>query len=418
LDKLIILICPIFNADGNEKISKENRKRQNGPKNGVGVRYNGQKLDLNRDGIKLESPEIRGMVRNVLNRWDPLLFVDCHTTNGSYHEEPVTYTWGVNPNGDISLIDYSRLKLLPFVQKNLKKKFQILSIPYGNFMDYQNPEKGWVMAGPECRYLTNYIGLRNRLSILNENYSYADFETRVRGCYGFLYSILEYCFDHKDEIVQLIGTADTKTIQRGMSPQKTDSFAVEYEKKPYEDPIQILGWKMEYLPEAKTWPPIRRLDEKQTYTVPYYCKFEPTRSIRFPFGYLITTPDPEIVKNLLQHGILVERLTQPLKLPVESFQLTELESNARVFQGHHLNRVKGEYTSEEKTFPKGTLFVPTGQRLGSLAAYLLEPESDDGLLVWNFFDLHLISQWGNRLQKVPVYRIVTPVSFAKEAVSR
>ena len=73
LDKLVILICPIFNADGNEKISKENRKKQHGPVNGVGVRYNGQKLDLNRDGIKLESPEVRGMVKNVLNRWDPLL---------------------------------------------------------------------------------------------------------------------------------------------------------------------------------------------------------------------------------------------------------------------------------------------------------------------------------------------------------
>ncbi|MCK5076368.1 MAG: hypothetical protein KAR38_08325, partial [Calditrichia bacterium] len=83
LDKLIILITPNFNADGNEKISKRNRKRQHGPVNGVGVRYNGQKLDLNRDGIKLESPEVRGMVQNVLNRWDPLLFVDCHTTNGS-----------------------------------------------------------------------------------------------------------------------------------------------------------------------------------------------------------------------------------------------------------------------------------------------------------------------------------------------
>ena len=215
----------------------------------------------------------------------------------------------------------------------------------------------------------------------------------------------------------MIRRVDTRTIQRGMSPQKIDSFAVKYEKKPYEEPIQILGWKMEYLPEAKTWPPIRRLNEKYTYTIPYYCKFVPTRSVRFPFGYLITTPDPEIVKNLLQHGVLVERLTQPLKLPVESFQLTELESKAQVFQGHHLNSVKGEYTSEEKTFPKGTLFVPTGQRLGSLAAYLLEPESDDGLLVWNFFDLHLISQWGNRLQKVPVYRILTPVSLVKETVS-
>lgn len=417
LDKLIILITPIFNADGNEKISKRNRKRQHGPINGVGVRYNGQKLDLNRDGIKLESPELQGMVKNVLNRWDPLLFVDCHTTNGSFHEEPLTYTWGVNPNGDASLVDYVRLGLLPFVQKNLKEKYQILSIPYGNFMDFQNPEKGWTMAGPECRYLTNYVGLRNRLSILNENYSYSDFKTRVRGCYGFLHSILEYCSDNKNEIIQLIRKADEKVIKRGFFPQNTDSFFVKYDLQAYEEPVTILGWEMEYLPKSSVWPPLKVLEKKRTYTLPYYCKYVPTHSVRFPYGYFISSGDPKIVEKLLQHGLVVERITKPVTIQVESFQLTELKSAENVFQGHHLNKVKGEYNIEEKTFPAGTYFVPTGQRLGSLAAYLLEPESEDGLLVWNFFDLYLTSQWGNRLQKLPVYRVLTQVSMAKESIA-
>lgn len=417
LDKLIILITPIFNADGNEKISKRNRKQQHGPINGVGVRYNGQKLDLNRDGIKLESPELQGMVKNVLNRWDPLLFVDCHTTNGSFHEEPLTYTWGVNPNGDASLVDYVRLGLLPFVQKNLKEKYQILSIPYGNFMDFQNPEKGWTMAGPECRYLTNYVGLRNRLSILNENYSYSDFKTRVRGCYGFLHSILEYCSDNKNEIIQLIRKADEKVIKRGFFPQNTDSFFVKYDLQAYEEPVTILGWEMEYLPKSSVWPPLKVLEKKRTYTLPYYCKYVPTHSVRFPYGYFISSGDPKIVEKLLQHGLVVERITKPVTIQVESFQLTELKSAENVFQGHHLNKVKGEYNIEEKTFPAGTYFVPTGQRLGSLAAYLLEPESEDGLLVWNFFDLYLTSQWGNRLQKLPVYRVLTQVSMAKESIA-
>src|SRR6185503_6733652 len=40
LDKLIILIAPIYNADGNEKINTNNRTAQNGPIAGVGVREN------------------------------------------------------------------------------------------------------------------------------------------------------------------------------------------------------------------------------------------------------------------------------------------------------------------------------------------------------------------------------------------
>ena len=37
-DDLVILIAPIYNADGNERISSENRKEQEGPLNGVGIR--------------------------------------------------------------------------------------------------------------------------------------------------------------------------------------------------------------------------------------------------------------------------------------------------------------------------------------------------------------------------------------------
>jgi hypothetical protein len=357
------------------------------------------------------------MVKNVLNRWDPLLFADCHTTNGSYHEEPVTYTWGVNPNGDVSLIDYTYSRLMPFVQKNLKEKYNILSIPYGNFMDFKNPEEGWAMAGPECRYLTNYVGLRNRLSILNENYSYADFKTRVLGCYGFLHSLLEYCCNNKDEIIQLIRSADKKTIMRGMAPGKDDKFHVEYEAQAYDEPVEILGWETEFVPGADFWPPVKKLSRKKTYRIPYYCRYVPARSVKFPYGWLVTAKNPDAVQNLLDHGILVERLTEPVSIQIESFQLTELKSSEQPFQGHHLNTVKGEYKTEEISFPAGTIFVPAAQRLGSLAAYLLGPESEDGLLVWNFFDLHLLSQWRKALQKVPVYKVLQPVSLAKEKVS-
>ncbi len=107
-DNLIILIVPILNPDGNDQISKQNRTNQNGPENGVGVRFNGQQLDINRDGLKVETPELKGLLSNIFNKWDPALTVDCHTTNGSYHEEPVTFTWMMNPNGDRNLQLYAR----------------------------------------------------------------------------------------------------------------------------------------------------------------------------------------------------------------------------------------------------------------------------------------------------------------------
>ena len=404
LDNLVLLVAPIFNADGNEKISTQNRTTQNGPSDGVGVRHNGMYLDLNRDAIKLESPEVRGLVKNVLNKWDPFLLIDCHTTNGSYHEEPVTYTWAFNPNGDNGIIDYMRNSFIPFIKKNMKDKFDVLSIPYGNFMDYKDPEKGWRTAGPQCRYITNYIGLRNRLSILNENYTYADFKTRVQGCYAFLHSVLEFCDAQKDEILTMVRDVDQKTISRGLAPSEADSFAVEYDLQAYDEKITILGYEMEVIPREGSWPRVKKTDVKRTYHVPYYCKYVPTRYVGFPCGYFIEASAKNVVKNLLKHGITVEKLDEPVEVKVESFTISEIESDERAYQGHHLNSVKCESTSEVRKFPEGTFYVSTAQRLGTLAAYLLEPESDDGLLVWNFFDQVIIPQWGRYYQGYPVHK--------------
>ena len=413
LKDLVILIAPIFNADGNDKFG--NNRRDNGPEL-AGIRYNGQNLDLNRDAVKMESPEVQGMVRNVFNRWDPALFVDCHTTNGSYHEEPVTYTWAFNPNGSQAIIDYMRKTMMPSVQKHMEDTYDVLAIPYGNFMDSGDPEKGWRTAGPQCRYLTNYIGLRNRLSILNENYAYADFKTRVWGCYYFLYSLLEYCESHKEDIIGLIREEDQKTLQRGTKPAEYDQFHVEYDLEAYDEKLTIRGYEMEVVQGEGPRPRVRRTDKKRTYKVPYFCKFVPKRSIRFPSGYFISVNDPKITKKLLQHGITVEVLREPVTVEVESFKVQELKSAERLYQGHYVNSIKGEYVTEEKTFPIGSLFVNTAQRLGTVAAYLLEPESDDGLLVWNYFDRYLASQGRRRPQTVPVYRLLKPVHLVKETI--
>jgi len=416
LDKLVILIAPIFNADGNERISKSNRRNQAGPEEGVGIRYNGQNLDLNRDGIKMESPEVQGLARNVLNRWDPALLIDCHTTNGSYHKQPVTYVWPLNPNGDLSLIIHQRETMMPWVSKRLKDTYNFLSIPYGNFMDFKDPEKGWHPAGPQCRYITNYIGLRNRMALLLENYAYADYKTRVYGNYFFLRAVLDYCYSHDTEIRNLIQITDRQMIEKGSNPQPSDVFAASYDLKPLKERLTILGWEMEYDPESRGYPRIKKTDVERTYTLPYYCDYRPKASISFPFGYLLTVSDESILTKLLQHGISVEKLTAPVCLEVESFKIEEIKGSQSIYQGHRLNTVKGNYLRETKDFSTGTLLVRTAQPLGNLAAYLLEAESDDGLCVWNFFDRYIVSQWRGGPQTYPVHRLLKPATLPAKTI--
>jgi len=417
LDKVVLLVAPIFNADGNDKMDPRNRMGQVGPEKGSGVRHNGQNLDLNRDAMKLESPEMRGLVRNVFLRWDPLVLVDCHTTDGSYHEEPVTYSWPLCPNGDPAIIKYMREKMLPAVDATLEKKYGTLSIPYGDPRDFQDMEKGWETFSHQPRFVTNYAGLRNRLSILDENYNYADFKTRVLGNYNLLKAILDYCEANAPELSRLVADADARTVLRGVAPKETDTFGLDIDVQALPEKVSVRGYEMEVTPrEGSPYPQIKRTDRKKTYIMPYFADFVAKRTVRLPYAYLIPVFDTDVLEKLRQHGIAVERLTEAVILETEAFRLKEIKGAERLYQGHRTNAVKGEYAVEKREFPKGTLVVRTAQALGRLAAYLLEPESDDGLLVWNFFDRDIVSQWGRGAQTYPVYKLYFPQSLAAAGV--
>ncbi len=384
LKNVILLVCPLFNADGNEKISPLNRTYQNGPVNGVGVRYNGEFLDLNRDAMKAESPEVRGVLTNVFNKWDPSVFMDCHTTDGSYHVEPTTFCWMVNPDGDNSLIAYMRDKMMPEISKTLSGKYNVLNCFYGEFFDMLNPAKGWILDASEPRYMSNYYGIRNRLGILNENYVYADFKSRVMGCYYLINSLVSYTSDHKSEIRNILAEVDRKTIERGENPTVADSFAIDYNVRPLPDKITIKTYEAELVNDANGRKNYHRTDHQVDVTVPYFIDYYPTKNVKFPFAYLITIKDPAVLELLKLHGIRVEKLTADARIDVQRFDITELKGSPKLNQGHYTNTIDGKYVSGPVDFPAGTIIVRTAQPLGNLAAYLLEPQSNDGLIVLEF----------------------------------
>ena len=177
-------------------------------------------------------------------RWDPLLVVDCHTTNGSYHQEPVTYSWPLIRTATRPSSNTPRDMMLPAVDatgEDVRHAVHPLRRP----QDFKDPEKGWQTFGHQPRYITNYIGLRNRLSVLDENYNYADFKTRVLGNYHLLKAVLDYCAANAAEIQKLVAEADARTVESGLTPAETDTFGVEFDVQPLPGKISILGYEME-----------------------------------------------------------------------------------------------------------------------------------------------------------------------------
>ncbi|HEV2086467.1 MAG TPA: M14 family metallopeptidase, partial [Gemmatimonadales bacterium] len=198
LDQIVLLIVPIYNTDGNERMAagEENRPGQNGPAM-VGRNPNGQELNLNRDYVKMEAPETQGAAA-LLSAWDPDLFIDLHTTNGSYHGYVLTYAPGLNPNSNPAA-DFARDRFLPEVRERMQRRHRQRTFPYGNFRN-QDPDSlalGWETYDARPRFGTNWMGLRGRLSVLSEGYSNADFRTRIAATYNFVREVLALAVEQR-----------------------------------------------------------------------------------------------------------------------------------------------------------------------------------------------------------------------------
>jgi hypothetical protein len=406
LTNQIILILPIFNPDGNEKIGIN--RRDNGPEK-AGVRYNGQYLDLNRDFLKLESPEVNALV-TLFIQWDPVLFVDLHTTNGSYHREPVTYTTQINPNIDGALSDYMWKEMFPEVSGILKRKYGVESVPYGNFVDRFQPEKGWENWAMDARFSFNYFGLRNRFSILNENYSHADFKTRVLSCYNFLKSILEFSNTHIREMQQKVIQADLNTKANYLD----QSFVIKSKTEKLSD-ITLKSYRFEKEKikpeEKKKYPPwygdyrVKNTGEPIDYDLPYFTKAVPVKSTPLPEAYILLPNHPLIVEKIKSHGIIIEKISAGFQTTVEEIVIDKLKPADRIYQGHIRLECQTHTREQARLIPAQSYLISMKQPLARLIPVLLEPESQDSLISWGFFNREIVSQWRNQPRPYPVLRL-------------
>src|SRR5687768_14880250 len=89
LDRADFLFVPIFNADGHERSSRFNRPNQRGPDN-QGWRTTAQNLNLNRDYLKADTPEMRAMI-GLLRKVQPAIYLDLHVTDGVDYQYDVTF---------------------------------------------------------------------------------------------------------------------------------------------------------------------------------------------------------------------------------------------------------------------------------------------------------------------------------------
>jgi hypothetical protein len=405
LKKLILLVIPIYNADGNDKIVRTNRISQNGPSQGVGVRATSEGYDLNRDLIKLESIEARGLVDSVFNRWDPILYMELHTTNGSFHGYHLTWANGLNPNTDPAVAAFQGDIMMPEItRKMLARSWRIF--PYGDYRREAYPDSGWYTFGHQPRYGTNYYPLRNRLSLLSESYSYVDFEHRITLVKDFISETLTFCMSHSDELMRLRSSLAKQYSQFGRNVEAGVKFS-------FADPrvMRHLTGSVDTVVDKESGLKTYKMRRETTeLDVPVYDRFRATLSRPIPFAYAIdnhTGRYNAALEKLKLHGIAFREIASEEPVAISSFRTTTVKKASRAYQKHVSVSVSGEFAAIRQPL-KGWISVSTVNDKRNLIFYLLEPESDDGLVAWNYFDYALDKGTD---EPFPIVKIMNPVTL-------
>ena len=446
LDSVVIIFIPIYNADGNDAWGPQerNRSEQRGPAM-VGLRPNGQGYDLNRDYVKQDAPETRASLA-MITAWDPDLFMDLHTTDGSYHGYALTWSPGLNANRTPST-GWVQDTVLEQVRTRMRERFAFETYPYGNFRGGNAAPTGWDTYESLPRYGTNLNGM-TRFSILSEAMSHDEFPKRIAATYAFVLETIRYFVEHRVEMQRhRLLTANWRpdsVIVRGnalvSSPSRMDSVLVAItrtEQLPAPDSAAMANAPRPPVirdtvgciatagaapsgatrgpgrPAATSGPrnEIVLTGESKPVWMEVHDRFGAVRKEAMPAGYLFT--DGKVAALLQRQGVHVERLTRDWIGPSESFLVDTVIRATRPNEGHCGVRVEGRWVATNgDTAHAASYLVPTNQRFGLLAAFLLEPASEDGYTTWNFFDRALRSHGSHPVRRVrtlyPSLQTVTP----------
>ncbi|MEP6591166.1 MAG: M14 family metallopeptidase [Gemmatimonadota bacterium] len=435
LDSVILLVVPIYNADGNDAFGPQerNRSEQNGPAL-VGLRPNGQGYDLNRDYVKQDAPETRASLA-LIAAWDPDLFMDLHTTDGSYHGYALTWSPGLNANRTPSN-GWVQDTVLERVRARVRERFQFETYPYGNFRGGNANPTGWDTYESLPRYGTNLNGM-TRFSILSEAMSHDPFLRRIDATYAFVLETIRYFAEHPGEMkrhkARTAAWRPDSVIVRGnvlaSSPARMDTVLVAItrtEELPAPDSAAMvnaprspviaapIGCSVPATPApdasrgparpATTGPRTEILltGASRPVVMEVHDRFSAVRQEAVPAAYLIDASHAKVVELLRRQGVKVERLTRAWAGASEQFMVDTVMRATRANEGHCTVRVEGSWSQGSDRAPAGTFLVPTDQRFGLLAAFLLEPASEDGYTTWNFFDDALVAHRSHPIRRLRV----------------
>ncbi|MDB5978275.1 MAG: peptidase [Nevskia sp.] len=383
LDHSVILFVPVFNLDGHERFGRWNRPNQVGPEE-MGWRTTAQNLNLNRDYIKADAPEMQAML-HLLDSWDPIVYADLHVTDGANFQHDISVTVEPLYAGDSTLRTAAR----ELQQGTIERLTKTGSLPldfYPSFKRDDDPASGFEVGVIPPRFSNGYWGLRNRLGVLVETHSWKDYPTRVRITHNTILALAELTATKGPEWMKDAHQADKRAAQLGGTDVALDFTAGDHMRT-----IDFKGYAYTREPSAVSGGLVTRYDtsKPETWHVPLKDTVKAKLTEKAPrAGYIVPAAYADVIaQKLALHGIAFRHFDAAAPaMPVETFRATEVSFAKVPFEGRTAPTLKGEWKAEKRDVPAGSLFVPIAQPGARLLMTLMEPLAGDSFVSWGFFN--------------------------------
>lgn len=376
LDRVNLLFVPIFNVDGHERSSPYNRPNQRGPIS-QGWRTTAQNINLNRDYMKADAPEMQAMLR-LIDRIDPALYLDLHVSDGLDFQYDVTFGFQDAPYAHSPAANrWLEQVYRPRVDAALKAEGHVPG-PLVLALDDRDPAKGLTLPHFAANFSHGYGDLRHMPAVLVEDHSLKPYRRRVLGAYTLLAATLRTLAD------------DGAALKQATIADRAARGSMPLTWRPRADPVRtvhFLPMTSERFQSAVSGGTELRWTGRPAPAADYpLYGSSPVETIVPPTAYWVSAADPDVIARLRLHGIRMETLDRPRTVAVDMVRVSGAKLAAMPVENRVPVSASGfAHERHEEEYPAGSVRVPTDQPLGQLATELLEPQAEDSLFSWGFF---------------------------------
>lgn len=382
LDYVNLLIIPIFSVDAHERFGKYNRINQNGPLE-MGWRATAQNLNLNRDWMKADTPEMQALL-NLIQNYKPDFFIDNHTTNGADYQYTVTYGLEIFPDFIApSLAALNKNEIIPFLKDYIEEDGYLFA-PYMGFKDGKL-ENGLTYWSSLPRFSNGYTALLNRPGLLVETHMLKPFKERVFATKRTVEGVINFCIKNGNKLKNLIKEAEVFNKDNYLLNKQ--HFALNFKGTEEFEPFIFKG--ITTIVDSSEISGSKRVTytgEPFDYETKFFNKLMVSESVVVPYAYVIPQEWKLIIERMELHGIKYYINEKDFNVNVERYKFFDVRFNNRPYEGRHIVNTDYNTFFENIIIPKGSFIVFSDQPAIRILVHLLEPKSPDSFLRWGFFN--------------------------------